>query len=188
MFSQPTILQNKDLPKTTTFFLVGLMGCGKTHWGQALATNNHFNFIDLDTKIEEKLISSIAQIFTTKGEAFFRGKETELLKLIQQEYGNNKHTIVATGGGTACFHNNINWMNDNGISIWLNDSVENIVERIIPTKHLRPLLNNISNQDLHSYFATQLQERKLFYNQSKYCLNVGEITTTNLQKIMNQYV
>ncbi len=178
-------LQTNASKKPITFFLIGLMGTGKTHLGKALATNNHFNFIDLDTTVETNVGLSISQIFSTKGEIYFRQKETELL---QEIILHNKNTIVATGGGVPCFNNNIKWMNENGITIWLNNSIETIVERTIGAKLLRPLIANIPNQNLFSFFTNQLNERKGFYSQSKHCLNAGEINEINLQKIINLYV
>ena len=184
-------IDNNNLQKTTSqkpiiFFLIGLMGTGKTHWGKALATNNHFNFIDLDAAIEANVGLSISQIFTTKGEVFFREKETEILHLLQDFLP--KHTIVATGGGTPCFSNNMKWMNENGITIWLNNSIESIVERSVGAKLQRPLITNIPNQNLFSFFTNQLKERKEFYSQSKHSLNADEISENNLQKIITLYV
>lgn len=179
-------LETHTSQKPSIFFLLGLMGTGKTYWGQALAANNNFNFIDLDTAIENNIGLPISQIFATKGEAFFREKEAEILKFICKK--THQHTIVATGGGTPCFSDNINWMNKNGITIWLNGSIENIVERTIGAKLQRPLIANIPNQNLYSFFANQLQERSVFYNQSKHCLNVEKINENYLQKIINLYV
>ena len=184
-------INSQNLPihtsqKPILFFILGLMGTGKTHLGKALAANNNFNFTDLDTAIESNIGLSISQIFAIKGETFFREKETEILTLLCKE--THQHTIVATGGGTPCFNNNINWMNENGITIWLNNSIENIVERTIGAKLQRPLITNIPNQNLFSFFTNQLEERKAFYSQSKHCLTANEITENNLQKIINLYV
>jgi shikimate kinase len=166
-------------------FLVGLMGSGKTYWGQQLALQNNLHFIDTDQAIEAAVGLSVIEIFTTKGELFFREKETAVL---QQFIPQNKINIIATGGGTACFNQNMTWMNNNGITIWLNDSIENIVERNKQNKQQRPLLKTIADKDLHNFFIHQFEERKSFYNRSKYCLNTNEITLTNLKKIIHQYV
>jgi shikimate kinase len=167
------------------FFLVGLMGCGKTFLGQQLALQNNIDFIDLDQSIEALLGMSVSDVFATKGDHFFRQTETAILQQITPQ---NKTSIIATGGGTACYHNNMAWMNSNGITIWLNDSIENIVERIKQDKQQRPLLKTIANEGLHKFFTHQLQERIPFYCQSKFCLSAQEITLTNLQKIIQQYV
>lgn len=169
--------------KAKLFFLTGLMGSGKTYWGQVLAAKNNFNFIDLDAIIENSIDISISQIFDTKGEFFFRKIETEVLTKISTKH----NTIIATGGGTPCFNNNMSWMNENGITIWLNQSIENIIEKIIPEKIQRPLIADISNQDLSAFFANQLQQRKFFYQQSNHNLNANEISENNLQKIIDLY-
>lgn len=162
------------------------MGSGKTHFAHLLATNNNYNFIDLDTIIESNTGSSVAEIFNTKGEFFFREKETQALhSTVNVSYTKN---IVATGGGTPCFNNNMHWMNENGITIWLNQSIENIVERTVGAKLQRPLIANIPNKNLFNFFTNQLQQRTEFYKQSKHSLTANDINENNLQKIINLYV
>jgi shikimate kinase len=161
------------------------MGSGKTHWGKLIAEEKHINFIDLDTAIEKDLSMSIADIFETYGEIFFRNKETEvLIKIISA----NKKAIIATGGGTACFNDNMKLMNDSGVTIWLNDSLNDIVERVKPLKESRPLLKNITDFELHSHLKKIIDSRKTYYSQCKYQLCENEISTSALLKIINQYV
>lgn len=177
-------MQTNTTNKTTIFFLVGLMGSGKTHWGKLLSEKNNFNFVDLDAAIESSAELSIAQIFAEKGAVFFRNLEAEILT--QTNY--SSFTIVATGGGTPCYHNNMQWMNENGVTLWLNQSIEKIVEQIISEKKHRPLIADVSNQHLSAFFADLLQERKFYYQQSKHCLSANEINETNFQKIIDFYV
>ena len=186
--NHPLVNNTKKIQNPQLFFLVGLMGSGKTHWGGYIAANSKINFIDLDTVIEKETSLSVSEIFATLGEAFFREKETEILKLVHLRLKKDQHTIIATGGGTACFNDNMKWMNENGITIWLNEAIENIVQRVSQQKNLRPLISQLSQLDLFNYFTNQLQERKQYYNQSYYCLNRDEITSVNLKKIMSLYV
>ncbi len=186
--NHPLVSNTKKIQTPQIFFLIGLMGSGKTHWARHISANSKFNFIDLDTTIEKEASSSISQIFATQGEIFFREKETEILTLLPKRLKKDQQTIVATGGGTACFNDNMKWMNENGITIWLNEAIENIVQRVSQQKNLRPLISQLSQQDLFNYFTNQLQERKQYYNQSDYCLNRDEITAVNLKKIMSLYV
>ena len=179
-----------NLQKPTLFFLVGLMGCGKTYWGKLLAKKNNFNFIDLDKAIEQHQNMAIAEIFDSKGQLFFREKETEILQLIKQNASLEplKNVIISTGGGTACFNNNITWMNQNGITIWLNESIEKIECRVYYNKQKRPLLNTVADKDLLDYLDNLLQTRQPYYSQSKYSFCSSQISETNLQNLINLYV
>jgi shikimate kinase len=79
-------------------------------------------------------------------------------------------------------------MNENGVTIWLNESIEKMESRVFNNKSKRPLLNNIADKDLFNYLEELLNSRKLFYSQSTHCLNSGEVLENNLQKIINVYV
>ncbi len=186
-------LKNKqitDLHKPTIFYLVGLMGSGKTYLGRSLAKKNDFLFIDLDKAIEEQEQLTINEIFEIKGQQFFRDIETETLQQIRKKKTKDlqKPIIIATGGGTACFNNNMVLMNNSGITIWLNENIEKIEHRVFSNKQKRPLLNTIADKDLLEYLDALLQSRKIFYAQSKYCFSGNEIAEKNLQIIINKYV
>lgn len=167
------------------FFLIGSMGCGKSFWADILSKEKGFHFIDLDKVIEAEANDTIANIFKTKGEAFFRSIETiQLEKIIS----NNDDTIIATGGGTACFNDNLKLMNSNGVTIWLNESIENIVERITPYKLTRPLIASIDNEQIYTYINSLLKDRIAYYSKCQYQLACNEINKSNLLKIINQNV
>ena len=89
------------------------MGSGKTHWGKIWAEMNGFIFIDLDAEIEKEVGKSIAAIFENKGEPYFREIEAATLRT----FAGAQNTIVACGGGTPCFYENIKWMNEQGTTI-----------------------------------------------------------------------
>src|SRR5437773_11285939 len=96
-------------------FLMGFMGSGKTFFGKQLAQLLNYEFIDLDELIGKNEGATIAEIFFSKGEAYFRSKESSLLKSLSQ----NENAVIATGGGTPCFHDNMKWMNEHGITVYL---------------------------------------------------------------------
>lgn len=167
------------------FFLIGLMGSGKSYWGKLLAKKNNFNFVDVDKLIERKMNLSINEIFNNYGEPNFRKMESEILielSLLKE------HTFISTGGGTACFNNNINWMNENGITIWLNDDVETISKRLEFSKIQRPLLINNAENNLQEYLNELLKQRIPFYSKSKHQLLGEQINENNFQAIINSYV
>lgn len=93
------MLKNGDLMdriKNENIILIGFMGCGKTSVGKRLARRLNYSFTDTDQMIEKKAGCTINQIFDTKGEAFFREMETELLEEMRSSF---RQTVIATGGG-----------------------------------------------------------------------------------------
>jgi len=120
--------------------LIGYMGSGKSAVGQKIAGLKAMNFIDLDAYIEEKEQQSIKNIFKEKGEIYFRKIETKYLKeVLSEQFG----TVLALGGGTPCFGNNINLVNslENGISIYLQTSIKELNERLLLITTKRILLS-----------------------------------------------
>ena len=128
-------------------FLIGFMGSGKTHWGKIWATKAQLNFIDLDIEIEHAVGLSVAQIFETYGEDFFRTKETEVLKGLNL----TQPTIVACGGGTPCFNNNLAWMNTRGKTIYLKTSLPTILQRVLLEQDKRPLVKKMNTAELQFF-------------------------------------
>ena len=165
------------------FFIVGLPASGKTHLAKLFAQENNFQFIDLDEAIELAMNLSVSQIFAKFGEIFFREKEQEQLNnifLIKQ------NTIVATGGGTPCYCNNMELMNQYGVTIWLNESLDIIEKRIAALPKKRPLIN--SQSIINEYLIETFAVRKNFYEKSKHVLNSKNIFLNNLQNIIIKYV
>lgn len=160
------------------------MGTGKTHWGKALAQKNKYKFIDLDELVETKNNNSVLKLFNEFGEDAFRKKEHETLVEL---FSVNEKSIIATGGGTPCFFDNMNLMNQNGITIWLNDSIESICERLESNKSSRPLIAHESNAHLKNTISNLYHTRLNFYNMARYSLTGVEINTEHLQNIINIY-
>lgn len=165
------------------FFLIGMMGAGKTYWSKKWATQCNIAHYDLDEVIEKQQESSVAEIFAQKGEACFREIETETL----MQFGEKKSFLLAVGGGTPCFQQNMQWMNSNGITIWLDEPVHILVERLKPEKAHRPLLKHLSDEELHSFLKNKLEERKPFYGQSQYHLFGKEISDETFKKIVYEH-
>lgn len=135
------------------------MGSGKTKLGKRLARLLHYNFIDLDKQIEEKENTSIAGLFENKGEEYFREKESEYLRQLQDE-----KTVVATGGGTPCYYDNMNWMLQHGKCVWLKVSEEELFRRLREKRDKRPLLRNLSDDELKNFISSKLSERSRYYS------------------------
>jgi shikimate kinase len=145
------------------FFLVGFMGSGKTYWGKRIAEALEVPFYDLDAVIVQAEGMSVADIFRVKGEEYFRYREKQTLEELAAR---EAHFVLATGGGTPCFFNNIRFMKQQGKVIWLNTSADMLRHRLMRERLIRPLLRDISEEGLHSYIVRKLGERKIYYEQA----------------------
>lgn len=163
-------------------FLIGMMGSGKSFWSTQIAQQLNLQAYDLDTVIETSLGKTIAQIFEEDGESTFRIAETQAL----QSFSNKQNFILATGGGTPCFNNNMQWMNEQGITIWLNEAIEVLVKRLITEKAHRPLIKHLTNNELELFLRNKLQERKFFYNQAKFNLTSKQLENSTWSIVNGQ--
>jgi Shikimate kinase len=112
-------------------------------------------------------------MFQKKGEIFFRRQERALLEEI---VATEDSCILSLGGGTPAYYNNMELINQNSESIFLRTSIKNLTERLLKQKHKRPLIANISDQDLPEFIAKHLFERNIFYNKAKYTVNTDDKT------------
>ncbi|MGC4103108.1 shikimate kinase [Ferruginibacter sp.] len=167
-------------------FLIGFMGSGKTHWGKLWAAEKGMEFFDLDEMIEQEEQRTIAAIFEQKGEAYFRDKETSTLKT----FAVKNNCIIACGGGAACFNNNMQWMNEHGITVYLSATAPDILKRVLQEneQEKRPVIKNIPPDKLLDFIENKLQEREMYYRQSKIILPVNDITTASIHTINRSLV
>lgn len=157
------------------------MGSGKSYWADKLSGLINIAAYHLDDEIEKAENKTIAEIFKKEGEAYFRQKENEVLK----SFAGKNNFILSTGGGTPCFHNNIDWMNANGITIWIDEAVEIIVARLQKEKSHRPLIANVADKNLKDFIADMRGKRKPFYSKARYNLTSNNITQKNFLKILS---
>ena len=147
---------------TKNIYLLGFMGCGKSYIGKGLAKKLGWEFLDMDDYLEANEGMTIAQIFAEGGESLFRQLEKNYL---HATYDFNQ-TVIATGGGAPCFFDNIDWMNKNGQTIYLNAPVSILVDRLKSETAHRPLLAGKSAKELTTFIANKLAERSSFYEQA----------------------
>lgn len=140
-------------------------GAGKTYFGKYAAKKLGVSFIDLDKVIIDNFQTSIASIFETKGESEFRKIEFETIQQLLTEC--KKDTIIAAGGGTPCFNNTMNWMNENGITIWIDAPLQDLYVNIIEDNSQRPMFSGAKKEDLLLKLAELYDIRKVFYGQSR---------------------
>ncbi len=138
------------------------MGCGKSYIGRLLAAKLGFQFADADAVVENTEGAKIAEIFTLRGEPYFRKTESEVLRRFQKW----DNIVVATGGGAPCFHDNMDWMNENGITVYLKASPELLLSRLKSETLHRPILGGRTDTDLLHFIEQKLEERNPFYTQA----------------------
>jgi shikimate kinase len=161
-------------------FLIGLMGAGKSFWKNHLCNQYQLKGYDLDFMIESFAEKTISEIFQEKGEVVFRQKEAALLRWFQQ----SSSFVLATGGGTPCFHGNMDWMNQQGITIWIDDTSEVLAERLRTEKEHRPLISQLSDNELIAFLENMRLERSPFYFKAAHHLQGKEISDASFQKIL----
>lgn len=145
-------------------FLIGYMGAGKTTLGRALAKDLNIQFIDMDSYIETRFCKTISKIFAEKGEEGFR----EIERRILHEVGDFEDVIISTGGGTPCFFDNVEYMNSQGTTVFLDVPEERLFIRLSIARNNRPLIKEKSDEELKSFITEQLGKRRPHYEKAQY--------------------
>jgi shikimate kinase len=153
------------------FFLNGFMGCGKSHWGRIWAAENHLAFIDLDEAIEQQELKPVSQLIESKGETYFR--EVEAAKL--RSLATLTNTVISCGGGTPCFHENMRWMNDHGITVYITSPPSDLLRRLMNGQQQRPLISRFNPAELLFFIEKKLAEREPFYRGAQLVLPASEL-------------
>jgi shikimate kinase len=144
-------------------FLIGFMGSGKSHWGKLLSDKLGIRFFDLDEQVAEQNNKSIADIFATEGEEQFRLQEKDVLHIITESQDS---FIMACGGGTPCYFNNIEYLKQSGTTVWINTPTDTLLERLTKEKDKRPLIKDLSDEHLKSYIIKKFSDRRIYYEQA----------------------
>lgn len=148
----------------TRIILIGYMGAGKTTLGEALAERLQLQFIDLDHYIEKRYRKTISRIFAEKGEEGFRLIEQRML----HEVAEFENVVISTGGGTPCFFDNIEYMNRQGATVFLDVPVERLYIRLSIARSKRPLIKEKSDEELRIFIEEQLAKRTPYYSKATY--------------------
>lgn len=143
-------------------FLIGYMYSGKTTVGRLLAARLGLSFYDLDIAIEEKYHTSIPILFDRYGEMAFRKIEQQMLHSL----GQKEAAVIATGGGTPCFFDNMDYILAHGHSIYLKLSVDEILQREASSRKRRPLLAGMSHEEMKEKISSQLSLRESYYQKA----------------------
>jgi shikimate kinase len=144
------------------------MATGKTKLGPRLARSFGVPFFDLDAEIEREANQSIATIFRNEGEASFRLLESQVLKKINEI---NPAFVMSTGGGTPCFFDQMHWLNQQGLTLWIDLPVAAIVNRLLESNADRPLVKGKTEHELTEFVSEHLSMRLPFYRESDIQIN-----------------
>lgn len=144
-------------------FLMGMPGSGKTTVGKRLAKAMGYDFVDLDQYIEKRENCSINDLFRHQGETYFRTAETEALKEISKKTG---QTIISLGGGTPCYNNNIEFLLQAGICIYIKASEKLLLNRLENAKSQRPLFWGLTKQEIEKKLQLMINARAPFYEKA----------------------
>jgi shikimate kinase len=146
-------------------FFIGFMGSGKTFWAEKLSSRLNVPWFDLDRLIEEKEEMPVRDIFSTRGETYFRQAEHDMLRSFSGSFSTEGavQAILACGGGTPCFHGNMDLMNEAGTTVWLDPPVHILAARLGRDSGKRPLLAGKKGEELEKFISFKLDERRPFY-------------------------
>lgn len=164
------------------FFLLGFMGAGKTFWGRQWATVNAISFYDLDEIIETKECRPVSDIFEKNGEDYFRQKEAIALRSLLDI----DNCIIACGGGTPCFYDNLEWMNKNGTTISLIAGADFILDNVKKEDGKRPLFKNLNEEEVLLFIKKKLEERMPFYTSADFIFKAEDLDIHSLDVVLHQ--
>ena len=161
-------------------YLVGYMGAGKTTAARRLANRLGWEVVDTDDMFEEKYKISVCDFFQKYDEALYRKLESEVLKSTESL----DNVVVATGGGTACFFDNMEWMNAHGLTVFLRISEQAAVDRLAHAKRKRPLALGKSEEELAAFVKQHYAERMPFYEQARITVKAEDMDVGNLLQLI----
>ncbi len=156
------------------------MGSGKSVIGRKLAASLGLPFIDLDLEFESLYKITIENFFKKYSEDVFRNLESKVLRQTETL----SEGIISTGGGTPCFHKNMEFINSNGTSIYLKASTEILLERILSSHKPRPLLMNLSKAKMLEKIDTMLNQRKKYYEEAKITVESNNCDINGLVEVL----
>jgi len=163
--------------------LIGYMGAGKTTLGHALARKTGMPFYDVDWYVENRMRKTARQLFEERGEDGYRKLEKTLL----HEVAEFENVVISCGGGTPCFFDNIDYLNQQGETIYLKTSIDILLKHLSMARKERPLLIGKSDEELRQYIEKQLAERRPFYEKAKHTLDISLLDThEKIQEAVNQ--
>ena len=160
------------------------MGAGKTTTAKRLANRLGWDETDTDALFEEKYRISVDDFFQKYDEPLYRKLESEVLKSTEKL----ENTVISTGGGTACYFDNMEWMNQHGLTVFLQISPKAAVDRVLHSRHKRPLARGKSEEELMDYVNWHYASRMPFYEQAKITVKSEDLDLDNLLRLVEEII
>ncbi len=157
-------------------YIVGYMGAGKTTTARRLAQRMGWEVVDTDALFEEKYKISVHDFFNKYDEPLYRKLEAEVLK----ETEKLERVVVSTGGGTACYFDNMEWMNGHGTTVFLRISEKAVVDRLLHAKRKRPLAAGKSEVELKAFVSRHYAERLPYYEKAQITVKAEDLDLEGL--------
>jgi shikimate kinase len=164
-------------------YLIGYMGSGKTKTAEALAKFLKYSSADTDKLVEERIGSSIENIFRTEGQEYFRDVEKDVLR----QTALFDKIVISTGGGTPCYYDNMTWMKENGLTVYLEANAGLLFHRLATNKAARPLISELNDVDLMEQITGHLAVRIPVYRKADIIFNAADVDVKELAVRIKDY-
>lgn len=165
-------------------FLVGYMGCGKSSMGRQLARKLGFGFADMDSQIEQQCGKTVAEIFEQHGQEHFRAMERQWIEGLASE----DDMVVATGGGAPCFGDNMQIMNNKGITVYFKMSPAKLVTRLAHGRDKRPLIRGMKDEQLLEFITENLEKREPYYEKARLIIDCDGMSDDYILSHVENYL
>ena len=163
-------------------YIVGYMGAGKTTAARHLASHLGWEVVDTDALFEEKFKISVCDFFNKYDEPLYRKLESEVLKSTESL----ENVVISTGGGTACYFDNMEWMNQHGLTVFLRISQKAVVDRLLHAKRKRPLAEGKSEAELTEFVQRHYTSRLPYYEQAQITVKAEDLDLEGLVRLIEK--
>lgn len=167
-------------------FLVGYMGCGKSSLGKKIAKAMGMRFIDTDAEVESREGATIADIFHYEGEEYFRKSERYI---IEELAASDEDMVISTGGGVPLWEDNMEVMNQSGVTLYLKRTAEQIASRLSPHgREKRPKLRGLNDEELVAFMRDNMAQREPYYCKATLTIDCTPMSDAELVTMIKEYI
>ena len=167
-------------------FLVGYMGCGKSSLGKKIAKAMGIRFIDTDAEVESREGATIADIVHYEGEEYFRKSERYI---IEELAASDEDMVISTGGGVPLWEDNMEVMNQSGVTLYLKRTAEQIASRLSPHgREKRPKLRGLNDEELVAFMRENMAQREPYYCKATLTIDCTPMSDAELVTMIKEYI